>query len=62
VLEQSQALGDLQSPQSKKRRVVRVHPGRDMKAGLNRLSKALEAAETSCNQGTGHIGGSVIHQ
>ncbi len=46
VLVQAQALGDLQSLQSKRRRVVRVNLGRDMKAGLNRLSKALEAAAT----------------
>ena len=44
VLAQAQALGDLQSLQSKKRRVVRVNLGGDVKAGLNRLSKALAAA------------------
>jgi transaldolase/glucose-6-phosphate isomerase len=44
VLAQAQALGDLQSLQTKKRRVVRVHLGQDVKAGLDRLSKALEVA------------------
>jgi len=46
VLEQAQALGDLQSLQSKKRRVVRVNLGRDAIGGLDRLRKALEAAVT----------------
>jgi hypothetical protein len=40
VLKQAQALGDLESLQSKKRRVLRVDKGRDVKAGLERLSKA----------------------
>jgi len=44
VLKQAQALGDLQSLQNKQRRVVRVHLGQDAKAGLDRLSKALEVA------------------
>jgi transaldolase/glucose-6-phosphate isomerase len=44
VLAQAQALGDLQSLQSKKRRAVRVHLGRGVRAGLDRLSKALEVA------------------
>jgi len=44
VLKQAQALGDLQSLQNKKRCVVRVHLGQDVKAGHERLSKALEVA------------------
>ena len=43
VLKQAQALGDLESLQSKKRRVLRVDLGRDVNAGLARLLKALEA-------------------
>ena len=52
VLKQAQALGDLQSLQSKKRRVLRVHLGQDVNAGLDRLSKALEAAIHSSSQAT----------
>ena len=44
VLKQAQALGDLQSLESKERRVVRVHVAKDVQAGLARLSKAIEAA------------------
>jgi len=44
VLKQAQALGDLQSLQSKKRRVLRVDLGQHVKAGLDRLLKALEAS------------------
>ncbi|HVA00871.1 MAG TPA: bifunctional transaldolase/phosoglucose isomerase [Terriglobia bacterium] len=44
VLKQAQALGDLQSLESKKRRVLRVHLAEKTPAGLERLSKALEAA------------------
>ena len=44
VLKQAQALGDLQSLQNKKRRVLRVHLGKDAKVGLDQLSKALDAA------------------
>jgi glucose-6-phosphate isomerase len=43
MLKQAQALGDLQSLQSKKRRVLRVDLGQDVKAGFDRLSKALGA-------------------
>jgi glucose-6-phosphate isomerase len=43
VLKQAQALGDLQSLESKKRRVLRVHLAKGARAGLDRLSKALEA-------------------
>ena len=42
VLAQAQALGDIQSLQSKKRRAVRVHLGQDVNAGLGRLLKALK--------------------
>jgi glucose-6-phosphate isomerase len=44
VLKQAQALGDLQSLQSKARRVLRVDLGQDVKGGLDRLLKALESA------------------
>ncbi len=44
VLKQAQALGDLQSLQNKGRRVLRVDLGKDVKAGLDRLLKALEGA------------------
>ena len=44
VLKQAQALGDLESLQSKKRRVLRVHLAQGTQAGLERLAKALEAA------------------
>ena len=44
VLKQAQALGDLQSLESKKRRVLRVHMAKDTRSGLERLSKVLEAA------------------
>ncbi len=44
VLKQAQALGDLQSLESKKRRVLRVHLAEKTPAGLERLAKALKAA------------------
>ncbi len=44
VLKQAQALGDLQSLESKKRRVLRVHLAQDTEAGLEQLLRALEAA------------------
>ncbi|HUZ45516.1 MAG TPA: bifunctional transaldolase/phosoglucose isomerase [Terriglobia bacterium] len=44
VLKQAQALGDLQSLESKKRRVLRVHLAQDTEAGLKQLLRALEAA------------------
>jgi glucose-6-phosphate isomerase len=44
VLKQAQALGDLQSLESMKRRVLRVHMAQDTQAGLARLAKALEAS------------------
>jgi hypothetical protein len=44
VLKQAQALGDLQSLQSKKRRVVRFHLGKSVSAGLERLAGLVETA------------------
>lgn len=44
VLKQAQALGDLQSLQNKKRCVMRVDLGTDVKSGLVRLLKAFEGA------------------
>jgi hypothetical protein len=44
TLKQAQALGDLVSLQSRGRRVVRVHLGRDVTAGLGRLQALVEEA------------------
>jgi transaldolase/glucose-6-phosphate isomerase len=44
VLKQAQALGDLQSLQSKNRRVVRFHLGKDVQAGLERLAGVVQTA------------------
>ncbi len=44
VLKQAQALGDLESLESKQRRVLRIHIAKDTEAGLHRLLKAIEAA------------------
>ena len=44
VLKQAQALGDLQSLQSKNRRVVRFHLGKSVQAGLERLAGVVETA------------------
>jgi hypothetical protein len=44
TLKQAQALGDLVSLQSRGRRVVRVHLGRDVAAGLRRLQALVEEA------------------
>ena len=44
VLKQAQALGDLQSLESKKRRVIRVDLGGDARSGLARLSALIDAA------------------
>jgi hypothetical protein len=46
TLKQAQAQGDLISLQSKRRRVVRIHLGRDVAAGLQRL-KALAKEATA---------------
>jgi transaldolase/glucose-6-phosphate isomerase len=45
ILKQAQALGDLQALRDRKRRVVRVHISGDIQAGLEKISKAIEAAE-----------------
>ncbi len=44
VLKQAQAIGDLQSLRSKQRRVVRLHLAGDVRGGLDRLSKLVDAA------------------
>jgi transaldolase/glucose-6-phosphate isomerase len=44
TLKQAQALGDLASLQSRKRRVVRIHLGPDVAAGLRRLKALAEEA------------------
>jgi hypothetical protein len=44
VLKMAQALGDFQSLAAKKRRVLRVHLGKNVQAGLDRLLGALEQA------------------
>ena len=40
----AQALGDMKSLCSRNRRVIRIHLGRDVEAGLRRILKAVEAA------------------
>jgi transaldolase / glucose-6-phosphate isomerase len=44
VLKRAQALGDLQSLQSRNRRVVRIHLGERVKSGLDQLLKVVESA------------------
>ncbi|HET7842053.1 MAG TPA: bifunctional transaldolase/phosoglucose isomerase [Terriglobia bacterium] len=44
VLKRAQALGDLQSLQSRNRRVIRIHLGEKVKSGLDQLLKAVESA------------------
>ena len=44
TLEQAQALGDLASLQTRGRRIVRIHLGRDVAAGLRRLQTLVEKA------------------
>jgi transaldolase / glucose-6-phosphate isomerase len=44
VLKQAQALGDLAALQGKGRRVIRLHLGADVQAGLDRLMGILKAA------------------
>jgi transaldolase/glucose-6-phosphate isomerase len=44
VLKQAQALGDLRSLESKQRRVIRLHLGKDVPAQLARLEKLVESA------------------
>ena len=43
VLKQAQALGDFQSLVKRDRRLLRVHLGKDVEKGLDRLRKAVEA-------------------
>jgi transaldolase/glucose-6-phosphate isomerase len=47
VLKQAQALGDLRSLESKQRRVIRVHLGKDVQARLARLEKLVETTVKS---------------
>ncbi|MFZ0389357.1 MAG: bifunctional transaldolase/phosoglucose isomerase [Calditrichia bacterium] len=42
VLQRAQALGDLQSLQGHDRRVIRIHLGTDVEAGLQKISQALQ--------------------
>lgn len=44
ALKQAQALGDLTSLQTRGRRIVRIHLGRDVAAGLRRLQALVEKA------------------
>ncbi|MBI2761904.1 MAG: transaldolase [Chloroflexi bacterium] len=44
VLKAAQALGDLQSLQSRDRRALRVHLGADVQGGLRRLEESIRAA------------------
>ncbi|HYL81094.1 MAG TPA: hypothetical protein VEU07_09810, partial [Candidatus Acidoferrum sp.] len=44
VMKAAQALGDLQSLQSRKRRALRIHLAGSIEAGLRRVDKALEQA------------------
>jgi hypothetical protein len=44
VLRQAQALGDFSSLQSKGRRAIRIHLGRDVVAGLKNLLEIVEGA------------------
>ncbi len=44
ILKQAQALGDLQSLESKQRRVIRLNLGKDVQAQLGRLEKLVESA------------------
>jgi hypothetical protein len=44
VLKQAQALGDLAALQGKGRRVIRLHLGADVQAGLDRLAGMMQAA------------------
>jgi transaldolase/glucose-6-phosphate isomerase len=44
ILKQAQALGDLRSLESKQRRVIRLHLGKDVPAQLARLEKLVESA------------------
>jgi transaldolase/glucose-6-phosphate isomerase len=46
TLKAAQALGDLASLQERRRRVVRIHLGRDVIAGLRRLKALVEEATT----------------
>jgi hypothetical protein len=44
ILKQAQALGDLRSLESKQRRVVRLHVGKDVSGQLARLEELVESA------------------
>jgi hypothetical protein len=44
TLHQAQALGDFRSLDDKGRRVIRIHLGKDIDAGLDRLIKSINAA------------------
>jgi transaldolase/glucose-6-phosphate isomerase len=44
LLKQAQALGDLRSLQGKQRRAIRLHLGRDVRAGLQHVLKSVDQA------------------
>ncbi len=44
VLKAAQALGDMQSLTARNRRVIRVHLGKDVPKGLEKLDKAIAMA------------------
>jgi hypothetical protein len=44
ILKQAQALGDLRSLESKQRRVIRLHLGKDVPAQLARLGELVDKA------------------
>jgi transaldolase/glucose-6-phosphate isomerase len=53
TLKQAQALGDLRSLESKQRRVIRLHLGKDVQAQLGRLEKLVETAVKRLDEGAG---------
>jgi glucose-6-phosphate isomerase len=50
VLKQAQALGDMYSLVSKQRRVLRIHLGKDVHAGLARIDRMLQDAAKPASQ------------
>jgi len=53
VLKKAQALGDLRALQSKRRRAIRLHLGRDVRAGLRQLQEAVTDAVKQLPTGRG---------
>jgi len=52
VLKQAQALGDFEALRSRGRPVIRFHLGRNIQAGLDRISSFLKTAVAKLQQGT----------